>query len=1516
MKKRFIVLLAVLLVLTCALVGTVAASEASLPETCPQCGEAVTWTGISTVVADDATTIDAGHYYLDYAEDAHSWSAEKTVSGKVCLYMNGKTLQSTARVFSVKSGGVLSISGEGTLCGSGAEITTGTPTFDGGTIYVYAGGMLNLRDATLTHSMPTGGQVNNGGIVYLAGTFTMHSGNVNGGCAYAGGGNLYLSGRSATFNMKGGTIANGTATRKTYGAGGNIYINTNANASFSGGSVTGGTAPASPCVNNRSVVTLSGSASIERLRQSPTSNATSIAGMLKISGKYTGSVNLNIQDKYLVKDTVIGSAADNANVIGATINITDISNKVQPLYLAVDSETLVLTDGIEHCDHCNEDVVWSWLTEKDAAATKIAAGHYRVHFENGTCDWAQKTISGKVCLDMNGMNIQGIKRVFLVESGAELTVMGGGTITGGGFASDSTNAQRYGGVAYIYAGGKMNVYGGTYKTKLYESTNKKPYQGGSFWVQGELNLHNATVGGEASQAGHSIFIQSGSKNGKVTVDGGSITTQIWAKGYLTLANRPSISKTIVLKNPYLRVEGALSGEITVNYENAAAGMVIGTCEDMNIRFADFYVVSPMLYISEQDGNLVLNKFPTIFPYRMEKRYCQACDKECDFAELTDEYIYAGELTTGHYFLNLTDPSVKFDPYTILGRDRVCLDLNGQNWICDDLAFDLRSNTIFNVMDSVGGGSIVGSGPKSVDTPYGGTIMVRGLATLNLHSGTLSYAAPTDGRSAISRGGVVYALGNVNVYGGTVTGGQATAGGNIYIDADKDYVGHIGLYGGTVTNGTATNGGCIISRGTVLLSGNPEIYQVRRTVSSYSPDQGDMLEIQDDFTGSVQLFVSSWSNGMDIGHAANADISGATITFNDSAVDRLLIQNGEIYAVNGEPVAIVHKADGSTAAYTDAAAAIAASDNAETIVLTADFADLELTKDLTIDLNGFNITGAITGTGKLTLLDSKTDDFDITDGAYGKIPAASKAFVQAAEGYLMAEEEDGLSFHRIVLNISGMSLKSKSVGLYFISEFKGDRLVKEQIKNFGVMLSVDGDPVDVMETGIVRSTQFGKEAFNLGTPQTSSLVIGIMKDANGNDKNQQYAAMQIYGRPYVTLVDGTVLYGTCRNRSLREQVEAADASWATLTISQKAAFVEMYNAFSSVIAAEGSAWSTANTAGRSSKAEQFNTTDYSPYLAPWKENVVEKAIADGKIHYYFMAGEGLFISSGQTYKDKWGDACLIVFPNGQTMLVDAGPLSYAPVLLQNLENMGITHLDYFLLTHPHSDHQNGIFYDSAVIGSGLLDKISIGQIYYRGGYDCDYDYETGKTTLALQMANQYGIPIQPIEKGDVFNFGDVRMEVVWPLAGDGDNLISGGEEINSMSITMRFDYGEHSSLFTGDLYVSGEMNILKKVDHDLLKADFLKVPHHGYATSSCPAFLNAVDPDLAVSTGRLPIPQRIYDRYEDLEIELLDDRQKGYIHVTGAYDGELLYETTREAFVGEDTTPSDPDVDPAPDGDED
>ena len=1503
MKKRVVLSLFVLLAVACTLAATVFAEDAALPATCPHCQQAVTWTGLSTV-ADEANTLGEGHYYYDYAEASHGFTAVKEVSAKTCLYLPAdKTLTGPDRVFTVTSTGELSVMGEGTLAGIGY-----TDHLNGGTVYV-DGGKLNLLGGTLTTQLAQDRWVYRGGIIYMnGGTFNMSGGAVVDGktnstltgTSGANGGNILLAGKSV-MNMTAGTISGGTVTGNKYGSGGNIYVDSSAKVEMSGGSITGGSALAggSGCVNCRGVFTVSGDAHVDIFRPSPISSKAP-ADTFAVSGKFTGSVRLNLVDSYVGVDKAIGKAKNDADISGGQIVACDLNNKPLTYYVEVRAGELVLatTTKEAYCEVCGTNQNWQRLDEAAAELDTLTEGHYYLSFASGSSVWTTKSVSGKVCLDLNGMEIQGKNRLFTLSKNAELSIQGNGTVTGGGFAADTANGSRSGGVAYVPSTATLNIYGGTYDTALYAETDLKSYNGGAFWCQGIMNVYDGAISGDASNAGDAVFLQT---NGKLNVYGGSLAGDVYAKGAVYLANNPTVEE-IVLKTNDLTIEGLYAGATQLNITDPVDGMVIGKSINAYLKYAEFWVVGykTSLFVTAEGEDLKLSKFAPTYPYHVELKYCEACDKECHFVELTEAHCYGGRLTTGHYYLNFADGAEDCGAFEISGTDRVCLDLNGNTLNSTSRAFHVRSGSILNVMDSKGGGKITGKGTYE-NTPYGGVIFVRVGAQLNLYGGTLEYIAPDDGRNAVARGGVIYALGDVNLYGGTITGGKAGAGGNIYIDATSDGVGHLRAYGGTVEKGTATSAGvCVINRGYTTLSGDPTIYQIRRTTSNYSPAAGDCLTIENSFKGSVELYYPYNYNGMDIGNLVNADISEADIRFGSLENSAVQACNDNLLAVVGEPAAVLYKEDESTAAYEDLSAAIAAFDNTcVKIVLFKDAENVAVATDAWIDLNGFHITGSVTGSGTLFVMDSKTADFTVTDGVYGTVTKADnvkpveQGSICSEDGYLMIEESGKLSFHRVSLSINSMALRSEKAGVYFNSDFAGDEMVQAKVSTFGVKVSVEGDPAET--EGTVRQTSFGAAAFNTGAEATSSLIYGIMKPGNTEDVNKANAAMQIYGRAYVRFTDGTELLGACRSRSLMEQCAEVNPAWNDLTINQKRAFMDMFYQYEPVM--RGADWSVSNAVSIANRKTSFAEIDYTPYLAPWTEDVVAKAKADGKIHYYFMAGEGLHISDGQTYKDKWGDACLIVFPDGQTMLVDSGPLSYAPVLATNLERMGITHLDYLMFTHPHSDHQNGIFHDAAILNIGLIDRITIDKVLWRGGYD-----ERADTTLPARVTRDYGIPCEVVERGDVFRIGDVRLEIIWPNAGDGDSLLSGGEEINSMSITMRFDYGEHSALFTGDLYVSGEMNILERVDTELLKADFLKVPHHAYNTSSCSAFLNAVDPDLAVATGRLPVPQVVYNRYEDLGIEMLDDRIYGYIHVTADAEGVMTTETSRTEFNGDTNTP--------------
>lgn len=299
-------------------------------------------------------------------------------------------------------------------------------------------------------------------------------------------------------------------------------------------------------------------------------------------------------------------------------------------------------------------------------------------------------------------------------------------------------------------------------------------------------------------------------------------------------------------------------------------------------------------------------------------------------------------------------------------------------------------------------------------------------------------------------------------------------------------------------------------------------------------------------------------------------------------------------------------------------------------------------------------------------------------------------------------------------------------------------------------------------------------------------------------------------------------------------------------------------------------------------------DYTSYLSPWQTDVIEQAKADGKIHYYFMSSKDLYISL--SYNNvKWGDCCLVVFPTGETMLVDSGYHDMGPLIWRNLERMGVSTLDYMVLSHYHMDHFGGVFGSTAdgerIVESGFLDHITVKKLFV------SEVQASGDTAYPLvhNTCQKYGIETQVLKLGDVLEIGGTTMEVLWPdLSGD-DSVGNNIEDHNNNSLVLRFDYGEHSSLFTGDLYVEGEGKLLAAVNNTKLDVDFLKVPHHGRNTSSSEAFVNAVTPELAVATGRAARGQ-VDAVYEAVNTTLLNEWDQGYIHIAADEEGTMTHET--------------------------
>ncbi len=293
-----------------------------------------------------------------------------------------------------------------------------------------------------------------------------------------------------------------------------------------------------------------------------------------------------------------------------------------------------------------------------------------------------------------------------------------------------------------------------------------------------------------------------------------------------------------------------------------------------------------------------------------------------------------------------------------------------------------------------------------------------------------------------------------------------------------------------------------------------------------------------------------------------------------------------------------------------------------------------------------------------------------------------------------------------------------------------------------------------------------------------------------------------------------------------------------------------------------------------------------YAIPWEVNAVKQAKEDGCIHYYFMSAQGMITDpTHPNYPEKWGDSCLIVFPDGKTMLLDTGMQTYAQVLVENLKRLGIKKLDYMMFSHPHNDHCY-----AALVEGGVFDAFEVGQVYHNGAFNENW---TIGVTAIDDICKQKNIPVQILKQGDALDFGLVSAKILWPREGIAGQTFTSGheydavEDINNSSIVIRFDYKNHSSLFGGDVFVSGEEEMVADYsgEKELLDVDLMKAMHHGSQTSNSATLLFATTPELVVSTGYAPIVDEVKEVVDAVGAQLLNDRDFGYIHISS--DGDRM-----------------------------
>lgn len=177
----------------------------------------------------------------------------------------------------------------------------------------------------------------------------------------------------------------------------------------------------------------------------------------------------------------------------------------------------------------------------------------------------------------------------------------------------------------------------------------------------------------------------------------------------------------------------------------------------------------------------------------------------------------------------------------------------------------------------------------------------------------------------------------------------------------------------------------------------------------------------------------------------------------------------------------------------------------------------------------------------------------------------------------------------------------------------------------------------------------------------------------------------------------------------------------------------------------------------------------------------------------------------------------------SIMIDGGNSADSSLVYAYLSRaLGLEHVDVIVATHPHEDHVGGL--------SGALEACTVGSVY-----SPLTDYDSKAFDSFLQYTTRQNVPITVPSPGERIELGDLILEFLSP--------VRTYEDINDNSLVVRVLHGQNAFLFAGDAQWDAEHDMID-AGYDL-RADVLKVGHHGSDTSSSYVFLREVMPTYAV-----------------------------------------------------------------------
>lgn len=249
----------------------------------------------------------------------------------------------------------------------------------------------------------------------------------------------------------------------------------------------------------------------------------------------------------------------------------------------------------------------------------------------------------------------------------------------------------------------------------------------------------------------------------------------------------------------------------------------------------------------------------------------------------------------------------------------------------------------------------------------------------------------------------------------------------------------------------------------------------------------------------------------------------------------------------------------------------------------------------------------------------------------------------------------------------------------------------------------------------------------------------------------------------------------------------------------------------------------------------------------------------------------FLSVGQ------GDGAVVELPGGGVMVIDGGGLANSTfdvgerVVAPYLWQRGIARVDVLVVSHPDWDHFGGLRF--------LAENFRPREVWVGDG-----GVDTASWRQFAAAVEGSGAAWVPVRRGDRWDLGGVDFRVLWPPVGAGDL------RPNDRSVVMMVEYAGERILLPGDAEARSEAALVA-LEGTRLQSRILKAPHHGSATSSSPAFIDAVAAETVVvsagSYNRYGLPNRdVLRRYRRAGARIRRTDLHGAVTVTIADDGSV------------------------------